>query len=268
MSNLTLTGLYIYPIKSLGGIALKKATVTPRGLLYDRRWMLTTPDGEMITQREVPRMATLTVEIKDEWLWISAPGQENLPIPLTPVSQRSLPVKIWDDTVMAEPVEPRCDQWFSAYLGTACRLVYFPDDATRLADRRYARRPGDQVGFADGFPFLLISEGSLADLNARLAQPVPMNRFRPNLVVSGCGAFDEDSWRQIRIDGLNFDVVKPCARCSLTTIDQRSGIPGKEPLTTLATYRKFNGKVMFGQNVLAATIGKLSVGAPFHILAS
>jgi uncharacterized protein YcbX len=155
-------------------------------------------------------------------------------------------------------------QWFSEFLELSCQLVYMPDNSYRPVNSRYASH-NQQVSFADGFPFLLISEASLQDLNERLDQPIPMNRFRPNLVVSGCEAFAEDSWRSIRIGSIPFHVVKPCERCLITTVDQAQGIRGKEPLQTLAQYRLSNGKILFGQNLIPAELGTLQVGDSVEI---
>jgi uncharacterized protein YcbX len=168
---------------------------------------------------------------------------------------------VWDDTCSATWLGQKAAEWFSEFLGMACSLVHMASDTVRPADPALAPG-GTRVSFADGFPFLLISEASLADLNRRLAEPLPMNRFRPNLVVAGGEPYQEDSWTRIEIGGIGLQVVKPCGRCLVTTTDQITGERGKEPLRTLATYRKRDGEVMFGQNVLHEAPGHLRIGDP------
>ncbi|MEQ8380914.1 MAG: MOSC domain-containing protein [Coleofasciculus sp. A1-SPW-01] len=264
MTSIQLSGLYIYPIKSAGGIALSTAQVSDRGLHYDRRWMLVDAKGKFLTQRQFPRMALIQVRLGENELVVEAPNQPSLSIPLDYDSDYRLPVQVWNDICQAIPLDKQISQWFSKFLDIPCQLVYMPEDSIRPINPNYAN-PSESVSFADGFPFLLISEASLQDLNQRLEQPVPMNRFRPNLVVSGCEAYAEDSWRQIRIGAIPFRVVKPCSRCTITTVDQSQGIRGKEPLATLANYRLRNGKIFFGQNVIQEQLGTLRVGDEVEI---
>lgn len=259
MASIHLSGIYIYPIKSAGGIALEDAQVSDRGLQYDRRWMLVDEQGKFLTQRQFPSMALIQVRLGESELVVEAPNQSSLSIPLDYESNHRLRVQVWNDICQAMPLDQHFSQWFSEFLHIPCQLVYMPEDSIRPINPNYAD-PGEPVSFADGFPFLLISEASLQDLNQRLKQPVPMNRFRPNLVVSGCEAFAEDSWRQIRIGSIPFRVVKPCSRCTITTVDQSQGIRGKEPLATLANYRLRHGKIFFGQNVIQEELGKLRIG--------
>lgn len=259
MSLIKLTGIYIYPIKSAAGISLEMAEVENRGFQYDRRWMVVDEQGKFLTQRQLPRMALIQVRLMADQLVVEVPNQQRLLIPVELVSDRRISVKVWNDVCDAIELSPEVSQWFSEFLGINCHLVYLPEDSYRPINPEYAQ-PDEQVSFADGFPFLLISEASLQDLNQRLDQPVPMNRFRPNLVVSGCQAFAEDSWRQIRIGSLRFRVVKPCARCAITTVDQSLGISGKEPLITLAQYRLDQGQILFGQNLIAENLGILRIG--------
>jgi uncharacterized protein len=175
-------------------------------------------------------------------------------------------VSLWEDTCEAIDQGDEVAQ-LSRYIGIPCRLVRIRDGYVRQVSTEYAHDERDQVGFADGFPFLLLSEASLADLNARLSVPISMQRFRPNIVVSGTTPFGEDTWKIIRIGGIEFHVVKPCARCVVTTIDQQSGVQGKEPLRTLATYRHVRGKgVLFGQNLVHSNEGSISVGDVVHIV--
>jgi uncharacterized protein YcbX len=259
MTEFKLTGIYIYPIKSAAGIALETAQVQARGFQYDRQWMVVDEAGKFMTQRQFPRMALIRVRQSTEQLIIEAPAQEPLSIPLNLNSDDRISVEVWGDICDAIPLGETVEQWFSEFLEMPCQLVYLPDNSLRPVNSRYATN-NEQVSFADAFPFLLISEASLQDLNQRLDEPVPMNRFRPNLVISGCEAFAEDHWRSIRIGAIPFRVAKPCDRCVITTVDQNSGIRGKEPLQTLAQYRRWDGKIWFGQNLIQEQLGILKVG--------
>jgi len=241
-----LSGLYAYPIKSMGGITLEAWDVDGRGLRYDRRWMLVDEDSWFISQRELPRMALISVRIEPDRLVVNALQMPALELPLGPTTGKTVPARIWDDVVEASPVGEDADRWFGEFLDVRCRLVFLPDESVRPVDPDYGET-GDQVGLADGFPFLLISEASLADLNARLEHPLPMNRFRPNLVVAGCEAFAEDGWRVVRIGPITFRVVKPCSRCAITTVDQESAATGKEPLRTLARFEEQAPKSFSGR---------------------
>jgi uncharacterized protein len=262
-SGASLSDLCVYPIKSCGGIAVDEWEVDERGLRHDRRWMLVDETGCFISQRELPRMALIKVRIESDGLVADAPGMPSLQVPFRPPDGKPLLARVWDDFVETQTVDD--DNWFSEFLEVGCKLVYLPDESVRPVDAAYAE-PGDRVGLADGFPFLLISEASLADLNARLEEPLPMNRFRPNLVVGGCEPFAEDGWRGVRIGKLTFRVVKPCARCTITTVDQESATKGKEPLRTLARFRRAGNKVLFGQNLIHDQRGTLRIGDPVEIL--
>ena len=275
---LLLSHLYLYPIKSLGGIAVSEAVVDEKGFRHDRRFMLVTPSGNFMTQRTNHLMALIDVAISSDMLrvWHRHRPDNVLTLPLTispDALGETLPVSIWDDdNVPAVPVSAEADRWFSDALGKPCRLVFMPDATRRPVDPAYDR-PADHgrpsaVSFADGYPYLLIGQASLDDLNQRLPQPVGMARFRPNVVVSGSLPFDEDAWQQFQISGMNFYGVKPCSRCVLTTIDPATGQKGLEPLHTLATYRRWKHKILFGQNVLtdANTTGMLRVGQPVAVI--
>ena len=191
---------------------------------------------------------------------IDALGVDPLELSLHPTGSVHLEATVWDDTCDAIWLGPRPATWFSTVLGSPCELVYMPDETIRPADPAYAPE-GSRVSFADGFPFLIISEGSLADLNARLPAPLPMNRFRPNLVIAGGPPYVEDDLGRFEACGIEFRTVKPCGRCVVTTTDQQTAERGVEPLRTLATYRKLDGEVMFGQNVVHRGTGQLRVGA-------
>jgi len=258
-------GLYCYPVKSCRGTSLGAAVVGPRGIAADRQWMIVDERGEFRTQREVPRMALVSPRLIDGVLEMTAPGMPTLNV--SPGTQRERThVVVWDDHCAAVDEGPRAAEWLSAFLEVPCRLVRIPDDEIRRVDPRYAG-PDDQVGFADGFSFLLTSRASLDELNRRLSAPLPMNRFRPNVVVDGPEAFEEDRWKRIRIEGITFAVVKPCARCAITTTDQHTGERSHEPLRTLATFRHVMGRgVMFGQNLIHDRSGVLHLGAEVEVL--
>ncbi len=257
--SIRLTGLNIYPIKAARGIPLDKSAVDEFGLRYDRRWMVVDESGGFLSQRSHPRLALIVPSIRDGTLQVDAPGMPTLQTALHPNATLATSVTVWDDTCLATWVGDRAAEWFSDFLGSPCSLVYMADQVVRSADPAFAP-PGVRVSFADGFPFLMISEESLADLNRRLADPLPMNRFRPNLVVGGGEPYAEDGGGRIEIGSIRLQVVKPCARCLVTTTDQATGERGKEPLRTLATYRKVAGEVMFGQNVVHEAPGRLRVG--------
>jgi uncharacterized protein YcbX len=264
-AGMQLSQLYVYPIKSAGGISLGASDVDERGLRHDRRWMLVDEIGCFMSQRRFPRMALVGVRIEPDHLVVDAPGMPSLEVPLHPITGKLMLARVWDDLVEGRTVSDDAERWFGEFLGVRCRLVYLPDESVRPVDPTYGR-PGDRVSLADGFPFLLISEASLSDLNVRLEQPVPMNRFRPNLVVRGCEPFAEDGWELVRIGSLTFRVVKPCSRCTITTVDQGSAVMGKEPLRTLARFRKVGTKVLFGQNLIHDGVGTLSVGDPIEVV--
>lgn len=261
MTALTLSQIFIYPIKSLGGIALTEAQVEERGLQYDRRWMLTDLGGQMLSQRDIPQMALLDVEVGTQSLQVSHRWKSIVPldIPLTPPQSSLKPVTVWDDTLEAVPVGPEADEWFSAVLGTPSRLMYLPNNSVRRVDEKYVPEPLN-VSFADGYPLLIIGQASLDGLNARLTETLPMNRFRPNLVFTGGAPHEEDTWRDFRVGTILFRGVKPCGRCIITTIDQQTTEKGAEPLKTLATYRRNEHKILFGQNLIALSAGKIRVG--------
>lgn len=262
-----LTEINVYPIKSLAGISFTEARIESRGLEYDRRWMLVDENDKCLTQREFPKMATLGVTILDGGLRIED-GGETLEIPLFPAESEARDVEIWDDECRAAFYGPHVDEWFADALGARVRLVRMPEETRRFVPEDYAVRPDDHVSFADGYPFLLIGQSSLDMLNAKLAEPVPMNRFRPNFVVEGSAPFAEDGWKRFRIGAAVFHGVKPCGRCVMTTIDQQAGEKtGVEPLRTLGTFRKWNQKILFGENLIAENAGGiLRVGDEVEVL--
>ncbi len=259
--NFTIQDIFIYPIKSLGGIRLTEAKVEERGFQFDRRWMLVDPKGVFLTQRTHPQMALLQVELGETGLIVfdKRNPKDKLQIPYNQFSDQEIEVEIWDDKVLATIVDPGLDNWFSEKLGMSCHLVIMPESTQRKVSSKYAVND-ESVSFADGMPYLILGQKSLNDLNSRLENPVPMNRFRPNIVFTGGQPYAEDSWKKIKIGAVEFQVVKPCARCVLTTIDQETGFQGKEPLKTLAGYRTIGNKVYFAQNMVALETGTIRIG--------
>lgn len=264
--NIFLSGISIYPIKSMSSIALDTANVEQRGLQHDRRWMLIDENNNCITQREHPSMARIAVGLESDGLTVSSQGTETLFIPFSLGKPNPIKVQIFRNVCDAVVAGNNINQWFSDFLGTSCKLVYMPDDSRRAVNPNYAVKD-DIVSFADGYPFLLIGNTSLDELNNRLDQLLPMNRFRPNLVITGANAFGEDNWKMIRIGETVFHVVKPCDRCSLTTIEQETGMrAGKEPLKTLATFCMEDNDVFFGQYLIADDNGVVRVGDKVEII--
>ena len=266
MTHATLTHINVYPVKSLGGYSMGAATVEPRGLQYDRRWMLVNDAGRFLSQRELPRMALIATAVEADGLTLCAPGVAPLRMPIQPPGEASETVSVWGTACQATPVGTRADEWFQDFLGFPCRLVFMPEETRRPVNPKYSAGEGI-VSFADGYPLLLLGEASLDDLNTRLEKPVPMNRFRPNLVVSGAPAFAEDGWPKVRIGSATFHGVKPCDRCGLITVDQALGeAAGPEPLRTLATYRTKDQKVLFGQLLIPDGAGVVRVGDAVEVL--
>lgn len=263
-----ISGLFVYPVKSLAGIPLESAKVERRGLEFDRRWMLIDRSNKFLTQREFPRMALISTSVEGGGVRFEFGGRQ-LTVPSVPDTENILTVEVWNSRVPASIYEDSVNEWFSDALGADIRLVAMPESTRRAVNADFAIREDDHVSFADGYPVLLIGQASLDDLNSRLENPVPMNRFRPNIVVEGADAFAEDGWKKIRVGESVFDVVKPCARCVMTTIDQATGDKtGVEPLKTLATYRTINGGVIFGQNLIAEREGgTIRVGDELEIIA-
>jgi uncharacterized protein YcbX len=263
---ISVSALIYYPIKACRGHTVDVSNVERMGLEHDRRMMVVTHEGGFLTQREYPKLALVTPSISGETLTLSAPGTENLTIDIRK-SGSARPVDIWKSKgVQAVDQGKRAAAWFSDWLGTSVRLVHIAEGYLRTINEKYAVSADDHTAFADGYPILLASEESLADLNARLVESVPMNRFRPNLVVRGCEPFAEDIWNRIRIGEVEMAVVKPCARCVVTTIDKESLEKSKEPLKTLAAYRTRNNGAMFGQNVIPLNEGRLRLGMNVDIL--
>jgi uncharacterized protein YcbX len=267
---ITLDRLFVYPVKSARGIEVRDWPVDDFGLRHDRRFMLVDRDGSFLTQRGHPRLALLRTRIDGESLVLEAPDMPALVTALEPGGGEPAMamVTVWGDQCAAHFPDPAASAWLSHFLGLDCRLAYLPASTLRRVD---PERVPDvrRVSFADAYPFLVIGAASLEDLNARLdVPPLPMNRFRPNLVVTGSAPYAEDSWRRIRVGALELDLLKPCARCAITITDQATGERGVEPLRTLARYRRSGNDVLFGQNALHRGTGVLHAGDPITVLES
>lgn len=263
---ITISSLIYYPIKACRGFEVESANVERMGLENDRRMMVTTPEGKFITQREYPRLALVTPKLSNGSLELSAPNYDSLRVGIQ-TSGAPVLVDVWKSKdIHAIDQGEEAAQWFSDWLATAVRLVHIADGYKRLVNEQWAVHTDDHTGFADGYPILLASEEGLADLNARLESPVPMNRFRPNIVVRGCGPFEEDSWNRIQAGDVKLAVVKPCARCEVTTIDKDTLEQSKEPLKTLGKYRKQKLGAIFGQNLIPLNEGSLRVGMTVEVL--
>jgi uncharacterized protein len=257
--------LYVYPVKGAAGIPLRQATLDDFGIRHDRRWMIVDAAGRFITQRNQPRLALLQPELEPDRLVLSSPmcGRVELPLEAHGPARR---VQVWDDVTDAVDAGDVAAGFVSRHLDAAVRLLFMPDNTLRQVSLDYAR-PGDRVSFADGFPLLLIGQASLDELNRRLPDPVAMVRFRPNIVVAGATPHAEDGWRRLRVGDVDLDVVKPCARCAVPNVDPETAVAGREPTRTLAGYRRWDGKIWFGQNVLHRSAGVLRVGDPVEVLA-
>jgi uncharacterized protein YcbX len=264
MTDAILSEITIYPVKSCAGIALSTVALDRFGPAGDRRWLVVDASGDFLSQRQLAAMALVATRWTAGELYLGS-GESGLRIPVPGPSATRRPVQIWGETVAADDAGDEAAAWLSRALAVACRLVYMADETVRPVDTDYAAAD-ETVSFADGFPLLLISQASLDDLNTRLAQPVPMNRFRPNLVVSGCEAYAEDRWQRIRIGAVEFDCAKPCSRCVMPSIDQASGQRDTRINRVLASYRRVDGKVYFGQNLLYQNPGRLQLGATVEVL--
>jgi len=263
---LAVSELFIYPVKSLGGFSVTAAKITDRGFEYDRRWMLVDSNNCFLTQRDFPQMALLQVQLSDNGLKVyhKINSNENINISTSITTNDFSRVQIWSDTCKAQFVDPDYDKWFSDMLSMKCRLVYMPDNSIRRVDTRYASNK-ELTSFSDGYPFLMIGQSSLDDLNSRMVDPLPINRFRPNIVFTGGLPFQEDKMQHFSINKIQFYGVELCARCVVTTINQDNGFKNKEPLKTLSTYRFKNNKIYFGQNLLHKGEGDIYVGDVINI---
>jgi uncharacterized protein YcbX len=253
-----ISALYVYPVKACRGVRVASSRVVARGFEHDRRYMIVDTAGRFISQREVPKLSLVSTAFERGGIVLSRDGQQDFLLPLSISEGPARDFDLWGDSGSALGHEA-ASSWMSAVLERPVSVLYMPDSHRRPVNPARAR-PTDVVSFADGYPFLAISEASLADLNSRLETPVEMERFRPNIVVSGIPAYGEDHWQTVRMGALGFRAPKRCDRCSVTTVDLTSGVRGKEPLRTLAKYRQEDGKVWFGMNLIHDHEGVLAVG--------
>lgn len=265
-SELSVTSIHVYPIKSCRAIDLKAARFDELGLLYDRRLMvIDAATSRFLTQREEPRMALITPRLAPTAMQVTAPNMPVLKVDTHRDAQERREVTVWRFTGPADDLGDNAASWVSTVLERPCRLVRFPDDVQREVNPKYAG-PGVLTAYSDGYPILITTEGSLEDLNKRASERVPMNRFRPNIVITGAAPFAEDTWKRIRVGEIEIDVVKPCSRCAITTVDAITAKRGKEPLATLATFRLHEKETWFGQNCIHRSLGSIRVGDTVEVL--
>jgi len=267
--EITVSALHIYPVKSGKGLTLSKMEIGPKGPVDDRRWMFVDDTGRFLSQRQHPKMCFIEAEIQSDKLIIRSKRLPPLIIKRGKnEKQKMRHVTIWKDSLEVYDMGNNATEWASDFFGFPAHLVFIPDDIHRKVNPKYALKDTDEVSFTDGYPLLIISEASLGDLNLRLENPVPMNRFRPSIVVSGCEAFEEDRWKRIRIGSAVFSCVKGCSRCVLTTVDQAAGSADEkgEPLVTLSRYRKTDEGIMFGQNAIPEGVGSVSLNDEVIVL--
>ncbi|GAA2814097.1 MOSC domain-containing protein [Streptomyces showdoensis] len=276
MPNPVLHSVHVHPVKALRGFSPAQAEVEPWGLAGDRRWTVVDAAGDVVTQRQHARLAlSAAALLPDGGVTLSAPGAEPLTVevPDPRSTAATITVEIFGDRVEAVPADPAADAWFSAYLDSEVRLVHMDDPARRRPVDPDFALPGETVSFADGYPLLAATTSSLDALNSLIAQgdhadegPLPMNRFRPNVVIDGTAPWAEDGWRRLAIGEVTFRVAKSCGRCVVTTTDQGTAERGKEPLRTLARHRRDGNRLIFGQNLVPEHRGVIKVGDPVEIL--
>ena len=259
MANLT--GLTIYPVKGCRRVELEGSHVERRGLRYDRRWMVVDSTWLFMSQRSNSRLAKLRAVVVNDRMRLSGPDIEPIDLPYGNADGPLADVTVWKNVVTARVAPSKVNNWISEFLDQECSLVFMAEDSIRPVDPNFVAKPDDSVSFADGYPVLLATEASLADLNSRLSSPIPMTRFRPNLVIAGTEPFEEDRWKTVHIGEVRFRVAKACGRCLVTTLDPESGqSTGNEPLKTLGEFRQFDGKANFATNLIPLNPGNISVG--------
>jgi uncharacterized protein len=259
-----LSSIIVYPIKSARGIVLEQTAVNLSGPPEDRRWMLVDQEGIFLSQRRLPKLALFVPRFENGDIVVEAPGLPALRIGRWSGQDDWISVQLWHDRLDLPHPDTSYDEWFSSFLNYPCRLVYLPDSVVRPVEPPFHQSPW-RVSLADGYPLLIAGQSSLDLLNEKLSTPVYMDRFRPNLVIDGLTAHEEDHWREIRIGDVELSVVKPCARCSTVLVNPLTAERGVEPLRTLAQYRRSAQKVMFAQNALVKTPGLLRVGMTVHV---
>lgn len=267
MTSIQLSEIHVYPLKSAGSISYDSAAVHIQGLQYDRSWALFDASNKLITAREYPRLLDLQTRIHNKELEISLSGNVQLTIPLKYRGTAVPDLSFFSRTVDGVLLHDDFHQWFSDYLGVPCRLFFQNEQVPRYVLDRHGGQEHDEVSFADQCPLLLISTASLIDLNSRLDKQISMQNFRPNLVVDGCAAYAEDQWKVLRIGDVEFEVAQACVRCVFTTIDPVTKEKGKEPLKTLASYRRgSDGGVIFGVHLIPRRLGSIRLGDKVSII--
>lgn len=254
------TELWVYPVKSLGGIRVDEAEIHPAGFRWDRRWMVVDSQGRFLTRRTEAAMCRIGVALEGESFRLSADGFGDVTMPIEVDGPPELEVLVWGSQVQAVPGPAPASAWLEAVLGRSCRLVYQPAGSLRPVNPEFGRA-GDVVSFADGYPVMLTTESSVADLAARVPDVImTTTRFRPNIVVSGSTAYAEDGWTRVHIGAAQFDHVKPCERCVVVDTDPESGARSDGVLAELARYRRWRGGVRFGVNLVPRILGRVRVG--------
>ena len=267
MQNIKVSEIIIYPIKSFGGISLNSSKILKTGLEHDRLFMLVDENNNFITQRQFPILSTIKTEIDKDGIIISNKAFGEIIVPFIQKEENYIEVNVWRSICKSLVVDENINKILSNFLNIPCKLVYLPEETKRTVNPEYDILGNSIVSFADGYPFLIISQESLDDLNSKLEQKILMNRFRPNIVVSGGIPFQEDTWKKINIGDNIFHIVKPCERCVITTVEQDLGISlNKEPLKTLSTYRNINGKIIFGQNMISENFSSIKIYDSVNII--
>ncbi len=266
MHKYFLSKILVYPVKSLGWLEPPKWVVRKRGFELDRRWMLADANGNFVSQRRFPQLALLKVKKGENKLLVrDSISNDSIEIPFEPETNRIFNVKIFNDETSGIIVSKELSNWFTEFLKEKVELIFMPENFIRKVNPKYGSK-SDVVSFADGFPYLLINSASVAELNGRLKNKIPPERFRPNLIIEGKTPFEEDKWKKIKIGEIIFKVVKPCSRCTVITVNQDTGETDAEPLKALSSFRKINNKVMFGQNLIAENEGTLKTGDKVEVL--
>lgn len=264
MSELTISSLAIYPVKSMRQVCVESATIDMGGLKNDRRWMVVDALGNMVTQRQQSRLCLIQPELIDGGICLHTPTMPDIDVRV-PRDDDSVRVSVWNDTCNAIDAGDEVCLWLSQFLGITSRLVYFPENEARVVDQTYANAD-DRTAFSDGFPVLLLTQASLDDLNSRLDNPVPMARFRPNIVISGSLPYEEDEWKLLQLGDFKLRIVKPCSRCVIPSIDINSAERTGEPTRTLSRYRRIDNEILFGQNAIIDGAGELQTGMSVEII--
>ena len=263
---LHVSSLWQYPVKSMTGVSLSQMRVNSWGPDLDRRWMVVDSNKRFLTQRQLPSMCLLAASHTANGVRIQSLNDKAISIEVAePVAEATYPVSVWSDVCEAMDAGDQAAVFLSEILGQSVRLCFMSENIHRQVDRQFAAT-GTRVSFADGFPFLLCSESSLAALSTALGRSLDMRRFRPNIVVSGAEAFAEDAWRRIRIGALEFELVKPCARCAIPTINLASAAREADVFKMLRAERSKNGEVYFGQNLIHHGEGEIGLGQTVELL--